>query len=196
VVAEFVGAQPEPIVERFLAALLPSEADRLAKAGEALAQTGDAAGAEAKLRAALELDARHARALLGLARLLGERGEVAEALDLLEQVIGSDAVIAEAEKLAAQLRVDSAGEADVAALRDRVRANPEDVAARVQLGGALAARSRHEEALDQLLAAVKLDPQFDEEAARKSMLDLFAVLGNDHPLTQRYRAELARALFR
>jgi putative thioredoxin len=196
VVAEFVGAQPDPIVQRFIAALLPSEADGLVKAGEALAQQGDAAGAEAKLRAALELDARHARAQLGLARLLGERGEVADALDLLEQLMGSDAEIAEAEKLSAQLRVGAAGEADEAALRGRVRANPEDLAARIRLGGALAARSRHEEALDQLLAAVKLDPQFDDEAARKSMLDLFAVLGSDHPLTQRYRAELARALFR
>jgi putative thioredoxin len=196
VVAEFVGAQPEPIVQRFIAALLPSEADRLVKAGEALAQKGDVAGAEAKLRAALELDARHARAQLDLARLLGERGEVADALDLLEQLMGSDTEIAEAEKLSAQLRVEAAGEADEAALRVRVRANPEDLAARIRLGGALAARSRHEEALDQLLAAVKLDPQFDDEAARKSMLDLFAVLGSDHPLTQRYRAELARALFR
>jgi putative thioredoxin len=196
VVAEFVGAQPDPIVQRFIAALLPSEADGLVKAGEALAQKGDVAGAEAKLRAALELDARHARAQLDLARLLGERGEVADALDLLEQLMGSDTEIAEAEKLSAQLRVEAAGEADEAALRVRVRANPEDLAARIRLGGALAARSRHEEALDQLLAAVKLDPQFDDEAARKSMLDLFAVLGSDHPLTQRYRAELARALFR
>jgi len=59
------------------------------------------------------------------------------------------------------------------------------------LGAALAAHERHDEALAQLLAAVQRDPQFDDEAARKRMLDLFALLGNDHPLTQRYRAELA-----
>jgi putative thioredoxin len=80
IVAEFVGAQPEAIVRRFIAALLPSEADGLAKAGEALAKAGDAAGAEAKLRAALERDTRHPRAQLGLARLLGERGDPAAAL--------------------------------------------------------------------------------------------------------------------
>jgi putative thioredoxin len=196
VVAEFVGAQPEPLVRRFIAALLPSEADGLAKAGEALARAGDAAGAEAKLRAALERDARHPRALLGLARLLGERGDATGALGLLEKITGGEAELAEAEKLAALLRMGSAGASDEAALRARIDAHPEDLEARIQLGRALAARAHHEEALEQLLAVVKRDPRFADEAARKSMLDLFAVLGSDHPLTQRYRAELARALFR
>jgi putative thioredoxin len=196
IVAEFVGAQPEAILERFIAALLPSEADGLAKQGGALLEAGDAAGAEAKLRAALELDARHPRALLGLARLLGERGDAAGGLALLEKITGGEAELAEAEKLSAELRMASAVRADESALRTRVEATPDDLDARIQLGRALAARDRHEEALEQLLAAVKRDPHFADEAARKSMLDLFAVLGADHPLTQRYRAELARALFR
>ena len=196
IVAEFVGAQPEAAVRRFLAAVLPSEADRLAKAGEALARAGDAGGAEAKLRAALELDARHPRALLGLARLFGERGDAAGALALLEKITGGEAELAEAEKLAAQLRMHAAGASDEAGLRARIEKSPGDLEARLDLGRALAAHDRHEAALEQLLAVVKRDARFADEAARKSMLDLFAVLGSDHPLTQRYRAELARALFR
>jgi len=196
IVAEFVGAQPEAVVRRFLAALLPSEADGLAKAGEALARAGDVAGAEAKLRTAFERDARHPRALLGLARLLGDRGDTAGALALLEKITGGEAELAEAEKLAAQLRMGAAGESDETALRARIEASPEDLEARIQLGRALAARARHAEAFEQLLAAVRRDPGFADQAARKSMLDLFAVLGSDHPLTQRYRAELGRALFR
>jgi putative thioredoxin len=88
------------------------------------------------------------------------------------------------------------GAADPAALRARVDANPHDPAARLELGRALAAQGRSEEAFEQLLTSLKRDPRLDDEAARKAMLDLFAVLGSDHPLTQRYRAELARALFR
>ncbi len=196
IVAEFVGAQPEAAVRRFLAAVLPSEADNLAQAGAVLARAGDAVAAEAKVRAALALDARHARALLGLAHLLGARGDTAGALEALEKITGGEAELAEADKLAAQLRMHAAGASDDKALRARIAANPDDLAARVELGRSLAARDWHEEALEQLLAAVQRDPHFDDEAARKCMLDLFAVLGSDHPLTQRYRGELGRALFR
>src|SRR3954453_21830929 len=68
VVSEFVGAQPRPNVERFLDALLPSEAD-------ALVETGD----EAALRRALELEPRRADAAVALARLLLGRGGADEA---------------------------------------------------------------------------------------------------------------------
>jgi putative thioredoxin len=196
IVAEFVGAQPEANVRRFLAAVLPTEADRLAKEAVALAQAGDAAGAEAKLRLALERDARHGRALLGLAALLGARGQTQDALALLEKITGGELELAEAEKLAARLRTSSAPAQDEGALRARIARAPDDLAARIELGRALAASGRHEEALAELLEAVKRDAAFEDGAARKTMLDVFALLGGEHPLTQRFRAELGRALFR
>src|SRR5687767_14109132 len=74
VVPGFVGAQPEPVVRQFLASILPNEADHAAKEAEALAGRGDAAGAEARFHDALAHDARHGRALLGLARLRAAAG--------------------------------------------------------------------------------------------------------------------------
>jgi putative thioredoxin len=75
VVAEFVGAQPERAVRDFLASILPSEADRLAREGERKSAAGDAPGAEAAFDAALAADARHPRALLGLARIYAASGQ-------------------------------------------------------------------------------------------------------------------------
>jgi putative thioredoxin len=192
VVAELTGAQPESVVRELLARAMPTEADRLVREAAALAPDA----AEPRLRAALAREPRHARALVALARLLGDRGDVGEALALLERVVGDERVEREAERLAAALRTRGDGGGDEAALRARLAAEPGDVAARIALGRGLAARERWEDALAELLAAVDRDPRFDDGAARKAMLDVFAVLGHDHPLTERFRGELAKALYR
>ncbi|HKE11119.1 MAG TPA: tetratricopeptide repeat protein, partial [Myxococcota bacterium] len=81
-------------------------------------------------------------------------------------------------------------------LHAKASTHPEDLSARLALGKALSAAGRYEEALGELLAVVQRDPRFADEAARKTMLDLFALLGPSDPLTQKFRGELARALFR
>jgi putative thioredoxin len=77
VVAEFVGAQPEPAVRRFLEQLAPSTADRDVAEGQRRADLGDLAGAESAFRRALAAQPDHPRALLGLGRVLAESGLVA-----------------------------------------------------------------------------------------------------------------------
>jgi putative thioredoxin len=196
-VAEFLGAQPEPVVRRFVASLLPTEADRLARDGAELFAGGHANAAEERFRAALEQDARHAQALLGLARVLGAGGKAAEALDLLERIVSAPpAVEQEAARLAAELRTGSAPAADLDAARARAAAAPDDLAAQLELGRALAAAKRYDEALPVLLALVERDKSFADEAARKAMVDIFGVLGRDHPLVDDYRPALSRVLFR
>jgi len=197
-VAEFLGAQPEPVVRRFVASLLPSAADRLVRDGEELLAAGHANAAEERLRAALAEDARHPEALLALAQLLGERGSTEEALALLERISAAPGAIEQAAtKLAAELRTaTSAPAADLEALRAQAAANPADLAVQLELGQGLAAARRYDEALPVLLALVERDRTFADEAARKAMLDVFGVLGGDHPLVPEYRSRLARVLFR
>jgi putative thioredoxin len=90
-VSEFTGAQPAPVVARFIDALLPSEADALV-----------AEGGETELRRALELEPGRADAAVPLARLLHARGETEEALGVLSNVTGSFA----ADGLAARIRYE------------------------------------------------------------------------------------------
>jgi putative thioredoxin len=193
----FEGAQPEAFVRRFVESVLPGEADRTAAEGDARAAAGDPAGAEAAWQAALALDPRQPRALLGLGRLRGEAGDAEAALDLLERIGPGTRYSDEADRIAAVLRTRVGGEgADEGELRRRIEADPGDLAARLALGRLLAARGRHQDALAALLEAVRRDPSFEGGAARLAMLDLFTALGPEHPLTQEYRSALARTLFR
>jgi putative thioredoxin len=195
-VAEFLGAQPESVVRQFLEALLPTEADRLVREGRSLALAEDPMGAEARFREALEREAFHPGAALGLAKLLAARGESQEALDLLESSAPAGSLAEEAERLAAELRTRAGASQDLAALRRRTSELPDDLSARLELGRALAAQKSYAEALSELLEVVDRDPDFQEEAARKAMLDIFALLGPEDPLTLEFRGRLAKTLFR
>ena len=172
--------------------VLPSPADRLV--AQAADQPPEAA--EATLREALELEPRHAKALLALARVSSPRATTSpRPCGCSSWWLRPSPAVADAERLAAALRTRSDGAGDEAALRARITADPGDLEARLALGRTLAAQDRHEDALGELLAVVQRDRHFDDDAARKTMVDLFAVLGSDHPLTERFRGELAKALF-
>jgi putative thioredoxin len=115
VVDSFIGAVPEATVRDFVARLAPapSEADRLAARGD-----------ESSLRQALELEPAHPEAVVALAELLVERGETAEALELLSRVPETG----EARRVAALARVGNGAaegtgdvEARLSGLLDRVR---------------------------------------------------------------------------
>lgn len=196
VIAQFDGAQPESAVRRLLATLLPSEADRQVGAGQRALAAGDSAAAEAAFRAALAIDTQHPFASLGLAQIHAAAGDVAEALRRIDAIGRGTPASQEAERLAAQLRTAPRGGFDEAGLRESVAAEPRVPATALALGRALAGAGRHEEALEMLLESVRRDPRHEEDAARRAMLDVFSILGAEDPLTLRYRAALARALFR
>ena len=81
-------------------------------------------------------------------------------------------------------------------LRTALADTPKDPATHLALGRMLAASQRFEEALEVLIAAVRCDADYEEGAARRAMLDIFEVLGSEHPLTERFRRALADSLFR
>ena len=161
VVGEFVGAQPAASVSHFLDSLVPSK-------GELLAKKGD----EASLREALRLDPSQADAAVALARLLRRRGEIDEALQVLDGVIGSFA----AAGLAARIRLEK-GELD-------------------GLAPAFAAldAGEHERALGLLISAIKPGRR-DRDDIRRVVVGILDELGSDNPLTQPARSQLASALY-
>lgn len=192
VVDEFIGALPEAQVRAWLTRILPSAADRLTAEGRAAEERGDRAAAEQAYRAALREDPRHAAAAIGLARVLLAR----DALDEAEQVVTPVQSDPEAQRLLARIRFRRAAKsANFAALKARVEANPRDVAAHYELGLALAGDEAYTAALEHLLEAVRLDRKYANDGARRAMIDIFNILGDDDPRTQEYRRRLANILF-
>jgi len=191
---EFTGALPEDAVREILARFLPTAADREAERAEKLAAEGKTEEAKAIYEKLLAADPNHDRSLLGLARLIAS-DDAPRAQELLDRVAFTSPLRAEAERLLARVKLRSGG-GNEAELRSALAADPENLEKRFALAEALAAGEKYEDALKEFLEVLRRDRNFRDDGARKAMLSIFEVLGNDHDLTQKYRSELAKVLFR
>jgi putative thioredoxin len=192
---EFTGALPEEAVREVIAGIVPSQADRDAVAAARLAADGKREEAKSLYENTLAAEPHHDESLLGLARLIAPDDEE-RALDLLDRVAFTSTARGEADRLATRLKLHSAGGGNEAELRAAVAAEPENLEKRFALAEALAASENYETALKEFLEVLKRDRGFPDDGARKAMLAIFEVLGNEHPLTEKYRSELAQVLFR
>jgi putative thioredoxin len=194
--SEFSGALPEPMLREFLTKFLPSAEDKEADEAVRLEDEGKAAEAKALYQSILDSDPNHAKALLGLGRVAMNEGDAATALQHLEKVsLAADNERKEADRLIARLKLQEGATGNINALREKVASDPNNLAARFELAQALASTENYEEALKEFLDIVKTDRNFQDDGARKAMLQIFEVLGSDHPLTDKYRSELAKVLF-
>lgn len=134
----------------------PRRADIRANFGNLLNANGDIDGAVAEYRGALKTDANFRPAKIALARALNAAGEHAEALQESTQLIDRDDADSEAWAASGAAHRGLGDEAESEeAYRKAIGINPTYGAARHDLGALLAKQSRHEEALEQLMAAAK-----------------------------------------
>ncbi len=192
---EFTGALPEPAVREVLSRFLPSESDKQALRAAQLEAEGKTGEAKAIYENILENEPNHGKALLGLGKLLMAEGDSDNALERLERVPLTTDERKEADLLIARLKLQEGADQNVAALREALKSEPDNLEARFNLAQALAAREKYEEALKEFLAIVKADRSFRDDGAREAMVQIFEVLGSDHPITDKYRSELAKVLF-
>ena len=193
--SEFTGALPEPMLREFLGKYLPTAADKESDEAAQLETDGKLAEAKAAYQNILDSDPNHAKALLGLGRLAMNEGDNEAALEHLEKISLVDDARKEADRLIARLKLQSGAVENENALRQKVNADPKNLAVRYELAQALAGAEKYEEALDEFLNIVRTDRTFEDDGARKAMLQVFEVLGSDDPLTEKYRSELAKVLF-
>jgi putative thioredoxin len=176
-VNEFIGAVPEQAIRQWIQTILPSEADRLAAQAAEAEREGRTDQAERLYQQALAQQPEHHGAALGLGGLLAMKGEAQRARDVLSP-----------------LRPDPDAERLLAAIEVAEWASPNGDSPLAAAERA-AAEGRFQDALEVFLAAVQNGSDEEKQRAREAMLKVFAVLGEEDPLTLEYRRKLATALF-
>lgn len=172
-VTGFIGAYPEPEVNKFIDSILPTEADKRAEEARSVEEAGDLETAEERYRQVLRDDPDNREAAVGLARILVERNELDEA----EGLLGKHRPDPEAEKILAAVtlrRWADAPEDGTIGLSKRL------VASGDVIGG---------------LAGLMQGLAEDRDAARDAMITVFTAVGDEDPLVQEYRRLLSAALF-
>lgn len=196
IVDEFTGALPQGQVRAFLDRIIPSESEKLRQQAASQLAAGHATEARQLLEQALKLDAGNDPAKLDLARLLMQQDALDEARQVLESVKPLAKMDAPYQQLEARLKfleqaMEAPGEAE---LRQRIVADANDLEARLALANLYVAQHQYEPALEQLLEIVRRDRTFQNDIGRKTMLDVFRLLGGQPDLANRYRRLLAASL--
>ena len=196
----FAGAQPESAIRAMLEPHVQPpatpEADLLDSARAAFAE-GRIGEAEALLIQLLTEDNQNAPALILYARCLAERGELGEAETVLDAVPAGDEhkqALAGARAQLTFLR-QAADLPEMALLKSRLARDAGDDEAAYQLAIQQLARQQYEAALDGLLALFMRNRHYADGLPHKTLLQVFDLLGNDHPLVTQYRRRLYQALY-
>jgi len=197
----FMGALPEAQVNAFLERLTKGkvgaeEKDLLKTADEAL--VGGNPGAAAEIYAELlSQDSANVHALAGLARCYVETGALEQAKQTLAMV--PEAKRNEAPVAAARAALENAEQAKsvgpLTELEGKVLANPLDHQARFDLAVALNAKGKRADAVNQLIEIVRRDRKWNEDGARKQLVQFFEAWGPTDEATVDGRKRLSSILF-
>jgi putative thioredoxin len=197
----FMGALPESQVVAFLERLtkgaIGSDAKDLLDAADAALADGDSAGAAELYAQLLAEDNANVQALAGLTRCYVATGALDQARQTLALV--PDSKRNDSAVVAAQAALDLAAQAKtvgpIADLEQKVAADPLDHQARFELALALNGKGRRLDALEQLISIVKRDRKWNDDGARKQLVQFFDAWGPTDEATIEGRKRLSSILF-
>ena len=194
VVEEFSGALAESAVRQFLGRFVSSPTDELRdEAAQIYAQTRDVDAALAILARALELDPANQDVRVDCAALLVDAGRHDQARKAIAELPPLTQMHERVGTLLAKLDL-AQGAAEAPAedvLKQRIATDANDLKARLQLAHSYVHHEQYREALEQLLEVVARDRTYRDDVARKTMLKVFELIGNQGELVSEFRKRLA-----
>ncbi|MEO1113221.1 MAG: thioredoxin [Pseudomonadota bacterium] len=197
----FMGAQQESQVKEFIEKLAGpapvNQTDAYLEQGEALLAENDFPQAAQMFGAVMQMEPDNVKAISGLAQCyLGaeELDRAKQALELVPEDKRSDEAYT-AAKAALDLAEQAASLGDLADFHDRIAKDPLDHQARFDLALGLNGKGDKEGAVDQLIEIVRRDREWNEDAARKQLLQFFEAWGFKDPASNYGRRKLSAVLF-
>lgn len=202
----FVGALPESQIKSFIERVIragggevgPTPVEQAIDAAAQAMEQGDISGAAALYGKVLQQQPDNLKAIAGMARCYIETGQPDSAQAMVETV--PEAKRGDPDIASVLASLELAGKAQEAAGRmgefeSRLAQNPNDHAARFELALAAYAQRQNERAINELLEIVRRDRKWNDDAARKQLVEIFDALGPDHPATLEGRQKLSSLLF-
>ncbi|AYD02901.1 thioredoxin [Neorhizobium sp. NCHU2750] len=200
----FMGAVPESQVNEFIDKVAgPAGADQAAEIeavlgdADGLLAADDIEGAAQLYSAVLQADPENARAAAGMMNCMiamGETERVGQMLSSLPEEMQADAAIQAVAKKLGQIE-EARKLGDPVALEQALAANPDDHEARMKLAKILNVQGDRENAAEHLLTIMRKDRTFDDDGARRELLQFFEVWGPKDPATIAARRRLSSILF-
>lgn len=200
----FMGAVPESKVREFIDKIGgPPEADEAAEIEAILQEAAgllaadDINGAAELFGAVLQADPENAKALAGMAECMiavGQSQRAREALTDLPETLSKDAGIQAVVKKLDQIE-EAAKLGDPTSLEQHLEAQPDDHEARIKLAKILNVQGDREGAANHLLTIMRRDRAFDDDGARRQLVEFFEVWGPKDPATIAARRRLSSILF-
>jgi len=192
----FTGVLPERAIREFIERHLERESDRVLDRAEALHHKGDTQTAIALLQQSEADDPSNDRTRLRLAGMQVVVDDILGARATLERVSSKARLDANYQQLNAKVTLAErvASSPEISELTRKLDENPQNIGIRYLLGVRLILVGEFDSGMAQLLEIVRRDRSFQDDIGRKSLLQAFLILGDDHELTGKYRSLLARAL--
>ena len=195
----FAGAIPESQLKTVMQALIGKAAlsldEMLKNASEKLNNNQFQEALEA-YAAVLEKDETNPAAFAGMIRAFIQLGQIDAAEDLAN---GLDASVKspdlDAARTALKLALEAKNAPSPDSLEQQLEQNPQDLQLRFDYACALFSANQPEKAIDQLIAIIETDREWNNDAARQQLFKIFSALGLMNPITIAGRRKLSSLLF-
>lgn len=196
IVAEKLGAVPESEIRAMLDKHIVSESDQYIQAANMAYQQGQTDKALELLNHALSKDPDNAELKVSIAQMVYAQGDSASATALLDSLDEAGNKLDAAIKLRAEIKLmeQLADLPDYDEIEQRLAKDPTDLEALLQKSRHLTARGEFDDAMACLITIVRTDRGFQDDIGRTSLLELFDLLGGEHPSVQTYRRKLFNLL--